>query len=307
MKKYASYGKKILACLLAVAVVLTTASVDMKVLAAAFSDAPNESIPTGGYIGQITTNGKTTNQQVNTISFKIAKVASVSYTYTVDIYENPTDASDPTSGELRKSIEGSIESSTSQTAEQIDVSVGNDDSDKPIVLTKGESLGVSINILGYSNDPIYFYDSDEGTGFTKESASSGWVDRTEGTMLIQTSTYNGALSDVESITMAPESTVLSVGDSAVDLNISLSPNYKRDITVTSSNSNVVSINSTQQAVMSGSGTATVTASAAGASTTANFYVLQPTINTDTETYKGSPITKSISVVCGSTTLTEDTD
>ena len=104
-------GKKILAVALAVATIVTTGSFNMEALAANYSDAPSETIPPFGYIGQITTNTETTNQQVNSVEFKIVTEANLpSYSYTINLYENPTDEDDPTTGELRKTIEGYIDS-----------------------------------------------------------------------------------------------------------------------------------------------------------------------------------------------------
>ncbi len=299
-------GKKILAVALAVATIVTTGSFNMEALAANYSDAPSETIPPFGYIGQITTNTETTNQQVNSVEFKIVTEANLpSYSYTIKLYENPTDEDDPTTGVLRKTIERDIDSPETTKAQTISVNVGNGDDNKPIVLTKDEKLGVSIQIASFASNDTLFYDSEQGKGFTRANESSGWVERSAGTMLIGMSTYGGTLNDVDSITMAPENKVVTVGDPAEDLNISISPNYKREKTITSSSDAVTISNET--ASFPKTGEATVTATCAGMSTTATFYVLEPTVDTSSVTYDGTAKTKDVTVMCGTTKLTENKD
>ena len=312
MAKYRNYGKKILAIALVLATVLTTGSFNMEALAKEYSDVPEDSIPSGGYIGQITTNSQANNQQVNNIGFKIVKEAGKPYSCTVDIYENPTDENAPESGVHRVTIPKDVEASQTQEEATIDIPVGNGDDGKPIVLTPGEKVGVAINILSFSENRTLFYDSDEGTGFTKESFTSSWVSRDKGTMLIDTSTYTGTLSDIKNITMSPEKTILTVGDDPVDLNVKIDPLYKRDINIQSNNTSAVTID-TQKAVMAGSGEAKVTATCAGKSTDVTFKVLEPKVNNSdpkniaNQDYTGSAITPDVKLYLGTTELVKDTD
>lgn len=312
MAKYRNYSKKILAIVLVLATVLTTGSFNMEALAKGYSDAPNDSIPSGGYIGQISTNGETTNQQVSNISFKIVKEAGKTYICTADIYENPTDENDPESGVRRVTIEKDVEASQTQEEATIDIPVTLGEDSKPIVLTPGEKVGVAINILSFSENPTLFYDSDEGTGFTKASYTSSWVSRDKGTMLIDTSTYTGTLSDITSIKMSPEKTILTVGDDPVDLNVKIEPLYKRTIDIQSNNKNAVTIDN-QKAVMAGSGEAKVTATCAGKSTDVTFKVLEPKVNNSDpkqiadQDYTGTAVTPDVKLYLGTTELTKDTD
>ncbi|MBQ9391871.1 MAG: hypothetical protein IJU02_06740, partial [Lachnospiraceae bacterium] len=312
MAKYRNYSKKILAIVLVLATVLTTGSFNMEALAKGYSDAPNDSIPSGGYIGQISTNGGDTNQQVSNISFKIVKEAGKTYICTADIYENPTDENDPESGVHRATIEKDVEASQTQEKATIEIPVSLGDDSKPIVLTPGEKVGVAINILSFSENPTLFYDSDEGTGFTKASYTTSWVSREKGTMLIDTSTYTGTLSDIKSITMSPEKTILTVGDDPVDLNVKIDPLYKRTINIQSLNTDAVTIDK-QKAVMAGSGQATVTATCAGKSTDVTFKVLDPKVNDSDpkniadQDYTGSAITPDVKLYLGTTELVKDTD
>lgn len=312
MTKYRNYSKKIIAIVLAVATVLTTGSFNMEALAKEYSDAPNDSIPSGGYIGQISTNGEASNQQVNNVSFKIVKEAGKTYICSAEVYENPTDENNPASGVLRTTIEKDVEASQTQEEAIVNIPVGNGDDNKPIVLTPGEKVGVVVNILSFSDNPTLFYDSDEGVGFTKASYSAGWVSRDKGTMLIDTSTYTGTLNDITSITMNPEKKILTVGDDPIDLNVKIDPLYKRTISVTSNNTAVVTIDN-QKAVMAGSGEAKVTATCAGKSTDVTFKVLDPKVNDSDpkqiadQEYTGSAITPDVKVYLGTTQLTKDTD
>ncbi len=312
MAKYRNYSKKILAIVLVLATVLTTGSFNMEALAKGYSDAPYDSIPSGGYIGQISTNKEATNQQVNNISFKIVKEAGKTYICTADIYENPTDENDPESGVHRVTIEKDVEASQTQEEATIDIPVTLGEDSKPIVLTPGEKVGVAINILSFSENPTLFYDSDEGTGFTKASFTSSWVSREKGTMLIDTSTYTGTLSDITSITMSPEKTILTVGDDPVDLNVKIDPLYKRTINIQSLNTDAVTIDN-QKAVMAGSGEAKVTATCAGKSTDVTFKVLDPKVNDKDpkniadQDYTGSAITPDVKLYLGTTELVKDTD
>ena len=298
--------------MLVLATVLTTGSFNMEALAKEYSGAPNDGIPSGGYIGQISTNEGATNQQVSNISFKIVKEAGRTYICTADIYENPTDENDPESGVHRVTIEKDVEASQTQEEATIDIPVSLGDDSKPIVLTPGEKVGVAINILSFSENPTLFYDSDEGTGFTKASFTSSWVSREKGTMLIDTSTYTGTLSDITSITMSPEKTILTVGDDPVDLNVKIDPLYKRTINITSNNTSAVTIDN-QKAVMAGTGQATVTATCAGKTTDVTFKVLDPKVNDSDpkniapQDYTGSAITPDVKLYLGTTELVKDTD
>ena len=126
MAKYKDYGRKILAVLMTLAVVLTASSVDIEALAAALGglgDTTGYSIPRNGYLGEIVTNSESTNQQIDKVSFRLVQEAYRDYPYTVTLYENPTDLTNPESGVLRKTISGSFPT-VSETGEQrVDIDI----------------------------------------------------------------------------------------------------------------------------------------------------------------------------------------
>lgn len=311
MAKYKNFGKRILAVLMTIAVVLTASSVDIEALAAALGglgDTPRYSIPRNGYIGEIVTNSESTNQQIDKVSFRLVQEANRSYPYTVTLYENPTDPTNPESGVLRKTLSGNLET-VSETGEQtIEIDIPSTDPTDPtvtdpIVLTAGESLGVAIRLNPGITGDVQYYEKSTGEGFRKDTSNSNWEKRGD-IILVTTSDYDDTLDDIESVTMSPASKVFSVGDEDVALNGSVTPSYKRDIEYVSNNEAVLTIvDGKAHAVATGE--ATVTATCGRKTYEEKFYVLDVNVGPGPYSYTKEKVEPTVTVKCGGTTLTRD--
>ncbi len=305
MVKYKNFGKRILAVLMTVAVVLTASSVDIEALAAALGglgDTTGYSIPRNGYIGEIVTNSESTNQQIDKVSFKLVQEANRSYPYTVTLYENPTDSTNPESGVLRKTLSGSIASVTEEGEQTINIDVPSDD---PIVLTAGESLGVAIRLNPAIQGEVRYYEQSEGNGFRKDTSSSNWEKRGD-IILVTTSDYTDVLDDITSVSMDPSTNVFSVGDADVPLNGSVTPSYKRDITYISNNQTALEIVG-NAAHAKASGMAVVTATCGTKTAEETFYILDANVTAGPYPYTGEAVEPTVTVKCGETPLNRGTD
>lgn len=313
MKKYKTFGKKILAVAVALATVLTTASIDPKVFAA--TEIGGASISSGGYIGQIVSNTNSTYQEATEASFDFYAAASGMYSYTAYIYQNPTSQDDPTSGVLRKTINGSVIGDADAGSKTVTLDIATGDDSKPIVLSGNETLGVAVQIISLAggSDIQYGYDTDGKGGLIRQSSSAGWTkpyvtmaDPDAKIIDVAFDSYTGTVDDVTSITIDPESVVLSVGDADVDLNVNYAPAYKRDILLSSGNTGVITISGDNAKIVS-SGKADITASFGSVTTSKSFYVLENSLDKSTYDYTGSQIKPAVTVKCGTDTLTENTD
>ena len=315
MAKYKEFGKKILAVLMTLAVVLTASSVDIEALAAALGGLGNQSgfvVNSGGGIGQVVTvPTESDNQRVDKVSFDIEQVANQYYGYTCTLYENPTDASDLNNpvkdrGVKRKTINGEF-TATEAGKKTVEISVPHEESEDPIVLTPGESLVVVIDLSSRTN----CYGSDSGgNGFIKRNSGESWS-LTGNIISVTTSEYNYSIKDVTKVTMNPSKKALAVGEK-IPLNGSVEPKYKRNITYTDENDILKFTKDEAGAAYAegkASGETTVRAQSCGINSEAmTIYVLQATVNEGEYEYTGAPIEPTVEELkCGSTTLVRDTD
>ncbi len=315
------YGKKILAVLLAVATVLTTSSIDMQVLAATYGGdggTANNSINVGGSLGELVTNtGQTKNQQLNKLSFMISQDEGYDYNVYVEIYENPS--KNPTDGVLRKSFNlpigtGSGEKEVIIGESQdynVDISTGNDGN--PIVLTDGETLGVSVKFTtGGADNKVSYYETTEGTGkgFRKLNASSlTWLERNN-IIKVETKDYDSDPDDaaIATFNVDPDKDVIDVGES-LSLSTTITPAYKRTVTYYSDGSGIdkkITVNGST-ATGAKPGTATLTATCGSNEKTKDIKVVESRFNTTEETYSCTYGEEpDITVKCD-TNLTKGTD
>ena len=321
MKKYASnHGKKILAVALAVAMTLTMGGINYEALA---GDTSGHTIESGGYIGEVISNTATSNQQVTGLQFKFVRTKGVSYSYTAEVWEYPSEnlsaATTPQAGVQRATINGTIGSDTYDGGDEAQhewtesVTVGNGNVSgsgygKPIVLTPNETLGVAITITDTTNhNTIEYYESSSGNGFKK--VNGNWV-KAGDIVLVKTDAYDN-VDDLDSLTINPSKHVFTLGDTTettVPLNISYSPAYKRDASIISKNENVIGITGTSAySKNTVSGKSEVIASYGTKSASQWFYVLQNTLEYTSVGYDGTEKRPTVTVKCGDDTLTPTTD
>ena len=137
MSMYKDVKKRILAGVLATLMVVSTLSIGSNLFAEYAQTATEELV--GGQYAQVST---ATNdyQKLESATMKVDMNNTQSVSYTVSVYQNLTDASNPTSGELRYTssqltIDGTHESTTPTELEG-DLSGAN------IYLSTGETYGV---------------------------------------------------------------------------------------------------------------------------------------------------------------------
>lgn len=303
MGMYKDVKKRILAGVLAALMVVSTLSIGSNLLAE-YSATATEGLADGQY-AQVST---ATNdyQKLESATMKVDMNNTQSVSYTVSVYQNLTDASNPTSGELRYTssqltIAGTHESTT-PTELQVDLSGAN------IYLSTGETYAVVYTFANVS-DSIYYYTTDAaGTGY---AYNAGW-DEVLG--MIETSLTGvsaGDVSDNTTISVAKNTITIDKEDTQTAIQASLSPALKRTLRFkpdggapfTVNENGIISINS---GVTSGSGTVTVSADGTTSTATVKVNILESSIAAGDHAYTGTAIEPEVTVKCGNTTLTKDT-
>ncbi len=300
---YKDVKKRILAGGLALLMAVSTLSVGSNLFAnfVASADYPIESGTQIALVGTATRD----YQKLDTASMQVDLSSDQSVSYSVSVYQNLTDASNPTSGVLRYSGTTNQVSGTTEEASAKSLN----EAISGVYLSNGETYAVVYSFSDASDD-VYSYSADSsGVGYVNDS---GWGEMDDN--YIDASLSNVSAGDFsDNTTLSVASTVLNIdlADNTSQIAASLSPALKRTITCTSSNSDVVNVTSNGALSPVASGTASVSVSAAGASNTIDVTVnvLESSITDggDSYTYTGSSITPDLTVRCGSTTLSQGSD
>ena len=301
MSMYKDVKKRILAGVLAALMVVSTLSIGSN-LFAEYVQTASEPLKDGQY-AQVST---ATNdyQKLESAMMRVDMDNTQSVSYTVSVYQNLTDASIPTSGELRYTssqltIDGTQES-TAPTELKVNLSSAN------IYLSTGETYAVVYTFDSVSESIYYYTTNAAGTGY---AYNYGW-DGVSG--MIETSlTTVGAdnVSDNTTILASKNTITIDKEDTQTAIQASLSPALKRTLTYTADAGAPFTVNadgaiSLNANVTSGSGNVTV--SAVGTSSTARIKVniLEASIAEGTYTYTGEAVEPAVTVKCGSTVLTQ---
>ena len=151
MGMYKDVKKRILAGVLAALMVVSTLSIGSNLFAEYSPDATGTLVD--GQYAQVST-AATDYQKLESATMKVDMNNTQSVSYTVSVYQNLTDASNPTSGELRYTssrltIDGTQESAT-PTDLQVDLKGAN------IYLSAGETYAVVYTFDSVS-DAIYYH------------------------------------------------------------------------------------------------------------------------------------------------------
>lgn len=302
MNMYKDVKKRILAGVLAALMVVSTLSIGSNLFAEYSSDA-TEPLEDGQY-AQVST-AATDYQKLESATMKVDMNNMQSVSYTVSVYQNLTDASNPTSGERRYTsspltIAGAQES-TAPTDLKADLSGAN------IYLSAGETYAVVYTFDSVSDTFFYHTTNAAGTGY---AYNAGW-DVVTG--MIETSLTDvsaDAVSDNTAISVAKKTITIDKDDTQTAIQASLSPALKRTLRFapdssapfTVNENGIISINS---GVTSGSGTVTVSADGTISTATVKVNILESSITPGDYAYTGKAIEPEVTVKCGNTTLTKD--
>lgn len=300
MSMYKDVKKRILAGVLAALMVVSTLSIGSNLFADYTSNIGETLLEEGQYaqIGSATKD----YQRLDRAAMKVDMDVAQSVDYTVSVYQNLADASDPTSGVLRYTSAQQHMDGTSESASARELSL--DLSGAGIYLSSGETYAVVFNFTSVS-DAIYYY-TVSGSGYYYESA---WDGR-DG--MIETGLSDvgaDAVSDNTTVTAGQSTIAIDATDTQTAVQASLSPALKRTLTYTADAGAPFTVNadgtiSLNADVTSGSGNVTV--SAVGTSSTASIKVniLEASIAEGTYTYTGEAVEPAVTVKCGSTVLTQ---
>ncbi len=300
MSMYKDVKKRILAGVLAALMVVSTLSIGSNLLADYTSNIGETLLEEGQYaqIGSATKD----YQRLDRAAMKVDMDVAQSVDYTVSVYQNLADASDPTSGVLRYTSAQQHMGGTSENASARELSLNL--SGAGIYLSSGETYAVVFNFTSVSDD-IYYYRA-SGSGYYYESA---WDGR-DG--MIETGLSDvgaDAVSDNTTVTAGQSTIAIDATDTQTAVQASLSPALKRTLTYTVDAGAPFTVNadgtiSLNADVTSGSGNVTV--SAVGTSSTASIKVniLEASIAEGTYTYTGEEVEPAVTVKCGSTVLTQ---
>ena len=300
MSMYKDVKKRILAGVLAALMVVSTLSIGSNLFADYTSNIGETLLEEGQYaqIGSATKD----YQRLDRAAMKVDMDVAQSVDYTVSVYQNLADASDPTSGVLRYTSAQQHMDGTSENASARELSL--DLSGAGIYLSSGETYAVVFNFTSVS-DSIYYYRA-SGSGYYYEGA---WDGR-DG--MIETGLSDvgaDAVSDNTTVTAGQSTIAIDATDTQTAVQASLSPALKRTLTYTVDAGAPFTVNadgtiSLNADVTSGSGNVTV--SAVGTSSTASIKVniLEASIAEGTYTYTGEAVEPAVTVKCGSTVLTQ---
>lgn len=241
-------------------------------------------------------------QRLDRAAMKVDMDAMQSVDYTVSVYQNLADASDPTSGVLRYTSSQQHIDGTSESTSARELSL--DLSGAGIYLSSGETYAVVFNFTSVS-DAIYYYTA-PGTGYYYEGAWDGRDGMIE-TGLSDVST--DTVSDNTTITAGQSAITIDATDTQTAVQASLSPALKRTLTYTADANAPFTVNpngsiSLNADVTSGSGNVTVSAVGTGSTASIKVNILEASIAEGTYTYTGESVEPAVTVKCGSTVLTQ---
>lgn len=300
---YKDVKTRILSGVLAALLVVSTLSVSANLLANYSADA--EGVLQEGRIAQVFT-ASADYQKLTSASMQLELSSEESVSYTAAVYQNLTDASNPTSGVLRyesstQTISGVSEDYAAQSL-SIDLSSAN------IYLSNGETCAVVLTFSNLNGD-IYYYTSDgAATGYYYDGS---WGEQDAMMEVSLTTVSESSLSDGTTLTVGSTSVCVDAADTA-KISATLSPALLRTITYQVNDSAPFTIESDGTVIpTSGTtgGTANVTILAPGASNTgsATVRVLASTLAEDSYTYTGETIAPDPVITCGDVTLTKGTN
>ncbi|MFR8813733.1 MAG: fibronectin type III domain-containing protein [Lachnospiraceae bacterium] len=300
MSMYKDVKKRILAGVLAALMVVSTLSIGSN-LFADYTSSIGETLLEEGQYAQI---GSATKdyQRLDRAAMKVDMDAMQSVDYTVSVYQNLADASDPTSGVLRYTSSQQHIDGTSESTSARELSL--DLSGAGIYLSSGETYAVVFNFTSVS-DAIYYYTA-PGTGYYYEGAWDGRDGMIE-TGLSDVST--DTVSDNTTITAGQSAITIDATDTQTAVQASLSPALKRTLAYTADANAPFTVNpngsiSLNADVTSGSGNVTVSAVGTGSTASIKVNILEASIAEGTYTYTGESVEPAVTVKCGSTVLTQ---
>lgn len=301
MRQNTRLKSRIEALVLAAAMVVTTIFAGQRIQAnyMGVGDDASSYVSSGGSIAQVCTSNAANYETVTGGSFKLLLTENQTVNYTISLYQNLTDTSNPTSGERVCDINNTVPvTGTGET--RIDFSVPT-----PITVAKGETFSVVITLTS-STGVISYYKSTSasaGVGFEKE-ASGGWYNRGVSVFDVNT-TPTDSVSDITAVTLNHSAVYFDADEDTTEtLVATLTPAYMRTVefAVTSGSSAIVDQTSgvVQKHPSNTTGKTVVTATAGGKSASADIYVIKSELAQTAYTYDGTEKKPSVTVTCDST-------
>lgn len=299
---------RVLAAVVAMVTALASCSVNWSVLFAEAADdsytgtltVSGETVESGGSIAQIVT-GTDNYTQLTAAEFRVGIAAGDTVSYKVDIYQNLSDTTNPTSGVAVYS--GSYTSiNRSSTASYSLEDVNLNLSSYGAYLSSGETAAVIISLQSAAGNSISVMSKAGSSGYSRQTSSGSWSASGYDYENLTTSIVDAtAIPAVTTVTPSATSLVLAVGQTET-ISTSISPALLRDITYQSGNDSVAKISSSGTISAVGAGTTQITVTAAGGSTettaTVNVTVLSCTLDASSYTYTGTAVTPTVTVSDG---------
>ncbi len=323
--------KRVLALALAVVIIPLTMSDSVTTLVNAeegytissYTSSAAISISSGNKIAQLYTSSGN-YEQLTGASFKVnlsGLSTGATASYTVYVYQNLTNTSNPTTGVLRYTSDSTAITATNGNVAEVTVALPT--GDNAIYLSSGETATIVIEFtLSNSSDSISVYEASSGTGnFTKAYTYSGssWYGSSDACMsIIASGTGDTTIADIDSsnitITVDGEahstsaSIIKDYNDGAFTIAASFTPALKRTITYSAVKGDGTDISvggSTGKVTPQGTGEATICVSVGDTSVYVDVYILKASVSSSASlVYTGSELTPDLTVqVSSSTTYT----
>lgn len=300
MRQNTRLKSRIEALVLAAVMVVTTIFAGQRIQAgyAGVGDDASSYVSSGGSIAQVCTSNAANYETVTGGRFKLLLTEGQTVNYTISLYQNLTDTSNPTSGERVCDINNTVPvTGTGETP--IDFSVPT-----PLTVAKGETFSVVITLTS-STGVISYYkstDASAGVGFEKDP-SAGWYNRGVSVFDVNTTPVD-SVSDITAVTLNHSAVYFDADEDATEtLVATLTPAYMRTVefAVTSGNSAIVDQTSgvVQKAPSNTTGKSVVTATAGGKSASAAIYVIKSELAQTAYTYDGTEKKPAVTVTCDS--------
>ena len=267
-------------------------------------------VESGNKIGISATSTAAAFESIDTAYFTVQGDYSDTLTYTASLYINneSTSSSSATSGVLADTVGGTVDIQPG-SANRKEVAV-DFTQNKTNYVASGENYSIIINLSFTGNESVTVF------GYNSDGSVTGLLDTSgdgldESDNYVRVKTTSAASVDDTDVTLSADKTVLSTGEST-DIKATLSPAYQRDVEYSiAGDGSVLSVDTSAEMVTAGStsGTETVTATVGTKTSSLTFYVLDASMSSTNYQFTGGEVKpdSNITVVCGSTTLSQGTD
>ncbi len=259
--------------------------------------------------------GTRTYDEIKSVSFGIYGIKGEDVGYTVKVYQNLRNESEPDSGVLvysgtenRKVYSSALQETLTENLSSSNVVSGASN----VVVESGESYGVVIEFS--SDDDNYIIEGASSTDCYEDNGYSSWDEGSNSITVSTASTNDTGLSmSGAKVTLSPATQTIDISDT-LQLSATLTPSFKRNLTYTASDSSVATVDTNGLVTPAGTGTVTITASVGVGGTNTNIVTGTKTLNivsaslaATSYTYQGKTIAPVPTISFGAGSLLEGTD